>query len=87
LRLPARWWFTLNPGSWGRHGRMGRMSKREPDHNEEAARIVAKSTGGVDELPPGLEAAWQAWSAHIQGCDERTMTLLRAAFHEAGRGR
>lgn len=58
---------------------MGRISRREPDPNEEAARIVARSMGGADEMPPDLEAAWQAWSAHMQGCDERTITLLRAA--------
>jgi len=58
------------------------------DENEDAADIVARSTSSHDELPADLEAAWRAWSSHIQGCDERTMTLLKAAFEagaEAGR--
>ena len=55
----------------------------EPDENVEAARVVHESTSRDDALPESLEAAWEAWSAGIQGCDERTMTLLRAAF-EAG---
>jgi hypothetical protein len=59
------------------------MEKQEPDVNQDAARIVAKSAGAPDQLPAGLEAAWADWSKRIHGCDERTMTLLRAAF-EAG---
>ena len=56
---------------------------RKADPNEEAARVVRAATGKPDELPNGLEAAWEAWSSHIHQCDERTKTLLRAAF-EAG---
>lgn len=56
---------------------------RELDRNEEAARVVLAATGKADELPRDLEAAWAAWSARIHACDERTMTLLKAAF-EAG---
>ncbi len=51
----------------------------------DAARVVRESTSRDDALPESLEAAWEAWSAGIQGCDERTYTLLRAAF-EAGIG-
>ena len=56
---------------------------RDTDENEDAARVVRESTTSDEALPAGLEAAWEAWSAGVQGCDERTMTLLRAAF-EAG---
>ena len=56
-------------------------SKR--DENEDAAEVVRQSTAAHDELPKGVEAAWSAWSARIQAVDERTRTLLRAAF-EAG---
>lgn len=60
------------------------MSKGDPDPNQEAARLVDRATRGApEEMPADLEAAWEAWSGRIQGCDERTMTLLRAAF-EAG---
>ena len=54
----------------------------ETDANEDAARVVQASTAD-DALPADLEAAWEVWSKGIQQCDERTMTLLRAAF-EAG---
>lgn len=56
-------------------------SKRDP--NEDAADLVARSTASHDELPADLEAAWQDWRKRIKGVDERTWTLLRAAF-EAG---
>jgi hypothetical protein len=56
---------------------------RKPDPNAEAARIVRAATGKTDELPKDLESAWRAWSSHIHQCDERTRTLMRAAF-EAG---
>jgi hypothetical protein len=56
-------------------------SKRDP--NEDAADVVARSTGRQDELPADLEAAWAEWSKRLQRVDERTLTLLRAAF-EAG---
>ena len=54
-----------------------------PDENEEAARIVESTTEQPDDLPADIEATWAKWSKGIQGCDDRTMTLLRAAF-EAG---
>lgn len=56
-----------------------------PDPNLTAARIVAESTRSAPELAAdaSLEAAWQAWCGRIQNIDERTATLLRAAF-EAG---
>ena len=56
---------------------------RRRDENEDAAEIVRRSTASRDELPKGLEAAWADWSSRIQGIDERTMTLMKAAF-EAG---
>ncbi|MCB9899126.1 MAG: hypothetical protein H6825_14065 [Planctomycetes bacterium] len=59
------------------------MTKRKPsdeDENQEAARVVRDATGGDDALPADLEAAWKAWIAGIQDIDERTRTLLRAAF-------
>lgn len=56
---------------------------RKRDENEDAADVVARSTATPDELPADAEAAWADWSKRIQGVDERTRTLLRAAF-EAG---
>lgn len=68
---------------------MPRDHQHNPDPNANAARIVRESTAEQqDQLPADLEAAWEAWSAHIQKVDERGMTLLRAAFEagwEAGR--
>lgn len=55
----------------------------EPDPNVEAARIVGQSAAGQDPLPGDLEAAWAEWSGRIHKVDDRTRTLLRAAF-EAG---
>lgn len=34
-------------------------------------------------MPADLEAAWETWSGAIKNVNERTRTLLRAAF-EAG---
>jgi hypothetical protein len=63
---------------------MPRDNEHNPDPNVNAARIVAESTELTGpETTTGLEAAWMAWSGHIQNVDERTLTLLRAAF-EAG---
>jgi hypothetical protein len=63
---------------------MARDKEHNPDPNENAARIVKQAIAGTsDTTPADVEAAWQAWSAHIQAVDERGMTLLRAAF-EAG---
>ncbi len=53
------------------------------DANEDAADVVSRSVGEPDELPADLEAAWADWSSRIKDADERTRTLLRAAF-EAG---
>lgn len=68
---------------------MPRDHQHNPDPNANAARIVRESTASqADPLPTDLEAAWEAWSTHIQKVDERGMTLLRAAFEagwEAGR--
>lgn len=57
--------------------------QHDPDPNENAARIVGESTGGSDALPADVEAVWAEWSKGIKNVDERTRTLLRAAF-EAG---
>lgn len=62
---------------------MSRDKEHNPDPNENAARIVAESTGEAESPPHDLEAAWEAWSKSIQNVDERVRTLLRAAF-EAG---
>jgi len=63
---------------------MSRDNEHNPDPNVNAARIIRESTQGGDEPAAGdVETAWKAWSAHIQGVDERGMTLLKAAF-EAG---
>lgn len=59
------------------------MSSKTPDPNEDAARVVRDATSGDKPLPADVEAAWAAWSKGIRGVDERTWTLLRAAF-EAG---
>jgi len=53
---------------------------RRRDVNEQAADIVRRSTASKDETPVGVEAAWEDWSRRIQRVDQRTMTLLRAAF-------
>ena len=64
---------------------MSRDEQHNPDPNENAARIVAESTRPHEKTLVGadVESAWLAWSGHIQNVDERTLTLLRAAF-EAG---
>lgn len=61
------------------------MPQGERDPNSNAARIVREATtrAADDTLPNDVEAAWGAWISHIQNIDERTKTLLRAAF-EAG---
>jgi len=62
---------------------MARDHQHNPDPNENAARVVGQATAANADAAQDLEAAWAAWSAHIQKVDERGMTLLRAAF-EAG---
>jgi len=62
---------------------MARDHHHNPDPNANAARVVADATAAQGETAADLEAAWQAWSRHVQKVDERGMTLLRAAF-EAG---
>jgi len=62
---------------------MARDHQHDPDPN--AARIVREAHEAMDAASEAidLEMAWHEWSAHIQGVDERGLTLLRAAF-EAG---
>lgn len=62
---------------------MPRDHQHNPDPNENAARIVGKSTGANSSTQAELEAAWAEWSGHIQKVDERALSLLKAAF-EAG---
>ena len=62
---------------------MPRDHQHNPDPNENAARIVGQATAAQSDAAGDLEAAWQAWSGHIQKVDDRGMTLLRAAL-EAG---
>ena len=69
---------------------MAHDHQHNPDPNVNAARIVAEATAAQDAPTGDLEAAWAAWSAHIQKVDERGMALLRAAFEagwEAGNAR
>ena len=62
---------------------MARDNEHNPDPNVNAARIVAESTTDNSTSPGDVEEAWTEWSRHIQNVDERTWSLLRAAF-EAG---
>lgn len=64
---------------------MPRDHQHNPDPNANAARIVGEATASGAEPVADLEAAWAAWAAQIQRVDERTLSLLRAAF-EAGYG-
>lgn len=68
---------------------MPRDHQHNPDPNVTAKRIVADATRDEKSQPADVEAAWLAWSAHIQKVDERGMSLLKAAFeagYEAGKG-
>lgn len=62
---------------------MARDHQHNPDPNENAASAVGRATAAGDQATGDLEAAWAAWSSHLQKVDKRSMTLLRAAF-EAG---
>jgi hypothetical protein len=67
---------------------MPRDHQHNPDPNANAARILRETISHEDKLPADVEAAWTAWYSHIQGVDERGMTLLKAAFeagYEAGK--
>jgi hypothetical protein len=53
----------------------------------ETVESVGSLPGSQGNLPPALETRWAYWSQSLQGCDPRTMILLRAAFEsgfEAG---
>jgi hypothetical protein len=57
------------------------MRKREPDVNQNAARIVNETAGEKPPpIPEHIERAWEDWSGRVQKVDERGMALLRAAF-------
>jgi hypothetical protein len=63
---------------------MNRDHQHKPDPDENTATIVAGSIAReAAKAPTGLEAAWREWSSHVQKVDDRTLSLLRAAF-EAG---
>jgi hypothetical protein len=52
-----------------------------PDPAVTAKRIVDQTIAKHEKpLPPGIEAAWVAWSRGVGKVDERGMALLRAAF-------
>lgn len=59
------------------------MKRKPADPNRSALRLVKRATRERTKPPKGLEAAWEAWASGIQRVDDRTLTLLRAAF-EAG---
>jgi hypothetical protein len=57
---------------------------KAPDPNAVAVRVLRSATAKEDlPLPADVEEAWAQWSAGVGNVDQRTMTLLRAAF-EAG---
>jgi hypothetical protein len=57
------------------------MSKKKPDVNQNAARIVGESAKRSEQaLPADLEDVWEEWSRGVAKVDARGMTLLRAAF-------
>lgn len=63
---------------------LDRMSMKSADPNVAAYHAVNGTTNGKHEAPQlAVQAAWEAWAGHLQRVDERTKTLLRAAF-EAG---
>lgn len=62
---------------------MDKTPRNQGDVNQTAARIVRESTGPANDTPADVEKAWAEWSRQIKNVDERTMTLLKAAF-EAG---
>jgi len=74
---------VLPDGFWDQFKAMKNDPQHNPDPNVNAARIVAEATTDEKSQPADVEAAWLAWSAHIQKVDERGMELLKAAF-EAG---
>jgi len=54
---------------------------RRSDPAVTAKRIVSQTIAEHEKpLPPGIEAAWEAWSRGVGKVDERGMALLRAAF-------
>src|ERR1700683_1672409 len=59
------------------------MRKPRPkgDENQGAAHAVSQTIAKHETpLPPGIEAAWEAWSRGVGKVDERGMALLGAAF-------
>lgn len=45
--------------------------------------MMRRATTPSDELPSDIDASWTDWSSRVNAVDQRTRTLLRAAF-EAG---
>ena len=59
-----------------------KRTKPTADPNVVAHDLVKRSLLSVDsdKMPASIEEAWVAWARGIQAADERTMSLLRAAF-------
>jgi hypothetical protein len=72
---PAHSWRISISVADRRLDRMTRNNQHDPNVN--AARMVE------DQLAADMQAAWEAWSLCVQNVDERSTTLLKAAF-EAG---
>ena len=73
--LPGRSGLAIPIGSLAQMNRQTRIlcpatTSTTPDANVNAARIVSESTRGEEQLPASVEAAWEAWSAHIQNVDQ-----------------
>ena len=67
---------------------MPRDNEHNPDPNANAARIVRESTASKpDKLPKKAQAAFEQWLSTLQNIDQRTETLLRAAFEAGWEGR
>ncbi|MEX0655353.1 MAG: hypothetical protein WD534_18075 [Phycisphaeraceae bacterium] len=63
---------------------MNANHQNSSDPNQTGHRVVSDATAKHEQpLPADLEQAWAEWSKGVQQVDERTRTLLRAAF-EAG---
>jgi hypothetical protein len=59
---------------------MPHRENHNPHPITSAERSIEDAAAGSCHLPGDGEAAWLAWSAHIQNADTRDMTLLLAAF-------
>lgn len=55
-------------------------TKQTADPNAAAFNVAEKLAEVAAKMPLKMEAAWAEWLSHLQGVDERTLSLLRAAF-------